>query len=71
MTSKLQCECLELCPSVAVLEVYNVSSAQVPMVCALTSHSVFDNVGISSLLFLTNPQKKKVTGRETWWSYWT
>jgi hypothetical protein len=32
MTSKLRCECLEQCPSVAVLEEYNGSSAQVPVI---------------------------------------
>ena len=51
MTSKFQCECLDQCPSVAVLEEYNGSSAHFPVVCALTSHSVFDNVGISFLFF--------------------
>jgi hypothetical protein len=69
MTSKLQCECLEQCPSVAVLKEYDGSFAQVPMICNLTSYNVFDNVGISTLFFVTNPQKKKVNGCEIWWSY--
>jgi len=51
MTNKLQCECLEQCPSVAVLEECNGSSAQVPVICGLTSYSVFDHVGRSSLFF--------------------
>ena len=52
--SKLTCEChewFEHCPSVVVLEEYNGSSAQVPVICAVTCYSVFDNVGISTLFF--------------------
>jgi hypothetical protein len=45
----------------ALLEEYKIISAQAPVICVLTSCSVLDDRGVSTL-FLTHPQKRKSMG---------